>query len=375
MRALWFFPAAMAAPACADTPAEVLRAILTEPPREAQFAPRFLNSVPMGQLVPIVAGLSATIGEVTGVEAQGDDWFVVTSASHALRARISLDGQGQVIGLFFEPPERQGLSLAEALAALEALPGTLSYRIESDAGVLHEAGGDAPVQVGSAFKLGVLAALEGRDLAEVVTLEARHKSLPTGRMQNLPTPAPMTLHTATAAMIADSDNTATDLLLEVTGADMVADILGVAQVLSTRQFFAIKADAALRDLYQSDPVAAAAEADARPLPRVADVMDITHRTGLGWAIAPSRLCRVIGSVADHPAMTLNAGPVSGPDWARVAFKGGSEPGVLAFVHHLTDAAGTQYCAVMALQSDAPIEEITAATAWRSVLGALARETR
>ncbi|TGD44549.1 hypothetical protein EEB11_02875 [Pseudotabrizicola sediminis] len=77
-----------------------------------------------------------------------------------------------------------------------------------------------------------------RDWADVVRLDSHNTSLPSGLMQDWPVGSSVTLHTATLLMIAESDNTATDLLIDLLGRDRIAARLGLAtqDLLTTREF-------------------------------------------------------------------------------------------------------------------------------------------
>lgn len=360
----------------ADTPAQVLSDLMSAPPEAAQFAPAFLAEVPISQLIPFLDQIRAQIGPVDRIEPDGDG-FRIETATHAVSAQITLNAEGQVAGLFFQPPEARATTLDAALVALDALPGQVAYHITTNGAVVADQGGNAPVQVASAFKIAVFAELlaQGRDLADVVTVEPRHHSLPSGRMQHLPSGAPVTLYAAAAEMIAESDNTATDLLLDVVGADAVAERLGLDRVLTTRQLFQLKADADLAALYGTDPDSALEALADRGLPAVADVLGLTGPDDPGWTVPLRKLCEIMESVSYHPIMKINPGPVRRSDWTQVAYKGGSDAGVIAFVHHLTASDGTRHCAAMAIAADEPVEEGPAVAAWRTTLSVLAETTR
>ena len=362
----------VAATVRAETPEAVLGSLLSEPARADQFTEPFLDAVPLLRIRALLAGLQAEIGEVERIRPDGDGYLVET-ATHRVAVQVTLAPSGRVAGLFYHPPVRLAVSLSEALSSLGALPGAVAYRIERDGVTLAEAGKTGPVPVGSAFKIGVFDALlaTGRDLAEVVVLSERHKSLPSGRLQNLPAGAPITLYVAAAAMIAESDNTATDLLLGEVGREAAA-AFEQARLISTRDYFVMEGDPDLRRLFGEDPEAALAQARNRPLPETLS-LSVTHSEGTGWHIPLADLCASMGRVADHEIMQINPGPVATSDWAQVAYKGGSLPGVLAFVHHLTDWSGARHCAAVAFAANEPLDETAAATKWRSVLAALARD--
>lgn len=239
--------------------------------------------------------------------------------------------------------------------------------------------------VGSAFKIGVLAALVTeieaghRDWADVVRLEERHRSLPSGRMQSFPEGAPVTLHSTALAMIAESDNTATDLLIDLLGRAPVAAQLDLApeDLLSTREFFALKADAERRAEWLSaapaDKTAIAASA-AETLPAIDAVMG-PHDAGLEWYLPLDRLCAIGSPLAALPLMQVNPGPVIAQPglWQSIAYKGGSETGVLNFTAWLTDHEGRGHCVALTVNDPAAIPETTAIAAFGAFLRSLHRQ--
>src|SRR6185436_600599 len=96
---------------------------------------------------------------------------------------------------------------------------------------LVERDGDQALAIGSAFKLYVLGAL-ARDVAEgkrhfddTLRLEQRWMSMPSGKLQKWPVGTPLTLASAAALMISESDNTATDHLLFTLGRERVEAML------------------------------------------------------------------------------------------------------------------------------------------------------
>ncbi|MBV2360136.1 class A beta-lactamase-related serine hydrolase [Thalassococcus sp. CAU 1522] len=365
----------------AQTAEHVLRALLTRPPEAAQFAPGFLDAVPIAQLVPVLSQITAAIGPVETITLRGDRATVLT-ATHRMQARIALDADGRVAMLFFEPPEPRVASLGGAEAVLAGLGDRVAWLAVRDGQVLSAQAADAALAVGSAFKLGVLAVLAGdiasgrRDWADVVRLEARHKSLPSGQLQDMPDGSPLTLHTAAALMISISDNSATDLLIDVLGRDRVAAQLGIDATgfLTTREFLGLKADADARADWRAAPAvgkpAIAAQA-AQDLPPLGAVLG-AHDPGVEWYLSLTTLCTLIGAVADLPLMAINPGPLLLQDGTRAAYKGGSETGVLNFTGHLTDGTGRRTCVALTVNHAETIDESAAAGAFRAFVAALPR---
>ena len=71
-------------------------------------------------------------------------------------------------------------------------------------------------------------------------------------------------------------------------------------------------------------------------------------------------------------MQVNPGPVVGQPglWQSVAYKGGSETGVLNFTAWLTDTEGRQHCTALTVNDPGAIPEITAAAAFGAFLRSL-----
>lgn len=359
--------------------AAVIESLLSEtPPGTERFTPEFLAAIPPAQITALIEDIRADIGPVEAVRAEGGA-YVVETATHAMPVEIALDAEGRIAGLFFRPALERGLGLAEAAERLAALEGEVSYLVMREGEVLAEANADAPLAVGSAFKLGILALLAEavasgeREWEDTATLEARHISLPTGILQTFPPGAPVTLHTAAALMISISDNTATDLLMDVVGREALADKLTIDFALSTREFFFLKGDAETREAFLAaspEEKLAIVEALAdRPLPALGTEL-APHDRGVEWYVPARRLCALMEEVADLDVMAINPGVARSADWARVAFKGGSETGVLNLTTQVTDAEGRQSCVVMTINADGPIPASAPASAYAALLAAL-----
>ena len=62
-----------------------------------------------------------------------------------------------------------------------------------------------------------------------------------------------------------------------------------------------------------------------------------------WHFSVRQLCGLMRKVAPLPAMGVNPGVATASNWQRVAYKGGSEPGVLNLTTQVTALDGTTYC--------------------------------
>jgi beta-lactamase class A len=271
------------------------------------------------------------------------------------------------------------------LRELQPSTGTVSYVIREGGTERAALEATAPLAIGSAFKLAVLAALRDeiahgrRHWNDVVPLEARWKTLPSGVIRTWPDKTPITLATYAAEMISISDNTAADALVRIAGPSALAAYAGRnSPFLTTREMFVLKSapGAAQRAAYlaASTPAARASvlhAVDAMPLPPI-DQLVPTPILAIEWHYSVRELCDLIGRVADLPLMSINPGLADAASFRRVAYKGGSDIGIINMTTQVTTKRGTRICFSATLNDQAKaVNENTFFTAYSSVLGALA----
>ena len=260
---------------------------------------------------------------------------------------------------------------------LRAFPGTCAFRVErlgkNPPQVLASLNPDTPLALGSAFKLYILAELVHeieagqRHWADVVKLDARAMSLPSGNLQTWPLNSPLTLHTLAALMISQSDNTATDQLLRVLGREKVEAILEPAgnqhasmnrPFLSTLEMFKLHASKTLADEYLAGDLDARRKLletkVANATVNVADITAVpTHIDKIEWFASTADLCRVMDYLRHHtesgPAaeargiLAINPGlDIDKARYPYIAYKGGSEAGVLNLTFMVRSSKGDWY---------------------------------
>lgn len=202
------------------------------------FTQSFLEAVPETKLRVALRPFRQNYGKVRRVSLDGER-YVVWTESHKIPVTLRRNLAGKIHTFFFHTPARLVANLKADLAPIEKLPGKIAYLITKNGKELAASGENAPLAVGSAFKLAVLAALKSRvdqgkaKWADVIRLQSKHKSLPSGILQDMSAGAPLTLHSAAALVIAQSDNTATDLLIDYLGRKEVEKIAGIAPLLTT----------------------------------------------------------------------------------------------------------------------------------------------
>jgi hypothetical protein len=170
-------------------------------------------------------------------------------------------------------------------------------------------------------------------------------------------------------MISQSDNTATDILLRVVGREAVEAKLGTT-VLSTREFFVLKGYPELLARYNGGEPDALAAAAHYPLPAA---ITEPHQQGAEWYIPLTTLCAMMDEVGGLDPMHINPGVAQPADWAKIAFKGGSEIGVLNLTTRAIAKDGSDYCVAATWNDDAPLNAAGLSAAYGSLLAALARQ--
>ena len=370
------------------TPEDAITRLLSSGAAQASwFDSSFLAQVPLTQIQQVVDQYTVANGKFQRVESTGDGYVVYLERAK-FPARAAVNAQGQFVMLWFGNPEPlQAAPLDESVKAFANLAGKVTVLVTEEGKPRASLNPEQALAVGSAFKLAVLSALNAEIGAgkhrwdEVVRLDPAWKSLPSGVIRMWPDGTPMTLATLANEMISISDNTAADALLAVAGRENVEAVASRNQpFLSTREAFILKdpvngvllagwraADAAGRR-------AMLPEVDKLPLPDAGIFADgAPVATDVEWFFTPGELCGLIEGVRDLGAMQINPGLATKKEWAQVAYKGGSEPGVLNFTTALTAKNGRHYCVAATWNAGGVLDENRFAGLYTGVLRSLAAE--
>lgn len=346
------------------------------------FTPEFLQAVPVAQIEQIVKQLEAALGNYQEVQPEGSNYLILFDRG-AVPARITLDPQGRIAGLFFETPRPQAMSLEDAIAQLQAFPGEVSFFVVKNGTEQATLNADRTLAVGSTFKLAILTALMRqiesgqRQWSDVVELQSSWKSLPTGILQDWPEGSPLTLSTLASLMISISDNTATDALIEIVGRDELEAIAPHNRpFLTTREVFILKnpENAERLQRYRQGDEAARRRIltglQTDPLPSVEMFAGEPLALDVEWFFSARELCQLMEKVAPLPLMHINPGVVNPKDWQSVAYKGGSEPGVLNFTTWLEDSKGQTYCISATWNNDKALDRTRLQTIYSAAIAGL-----
>lgn len=356
---------------------------------DQMFAASFLAQVPAPKLTAIFADYFSKLGRCTQAKqtallsAYAGRFDLIFGKGYSVPATLAIDADEPRLlnSLLLGVPTRNSATLDEMVNELKTLPGETSLLITSLSKdgtrpiVAYNA--DREMAIGSAFKLYILSELvrevgaRERKWADVVPLDGKIASLPSGMLQSWPAGSPVTLHTLASMMISISDNTAADELLITLGRERVEAILaGTGHTkpelnvpfLSTLEMFKLKGeptgqaataylalDAKGRRAFLADTIAKLKSEDAKPFqdgkPAYVDKIE--------WFASAADMCRVMnwlrqqteGDKTARQILAINPGvglSIPRDKWQYVGFKGGSEPGVLNVTYLLQSTKGDWY---------------------------------
>ena len=370
--------------------------LFNETEYENRFVASFISALPLEDIAAAVEDLRQTsetwlvlgYADVESATAVVAIISPTNTEEPVLAMQISIDpaDDNKINGLGISPADPQlenpPTTVKDAVDQLQALGQNLNYLVaeagqgdEDQCRVLAGKGIEAPAPMGSMFKFWVLGAvvdaIHNKTITwdDLVYITDDVRSLPSGIVQNDPPGSNRTVQELAELMISISDNTATDLLLELVGRTAVEQ----AQVdyghenaalnmpfLTTKDLFLLKLDGAAGD-GQPGPLGQkyieGDEAERRAILEgfqnttinSAD-LDITGGWNGGpiaiedleWFGSPLDLCNVLVRLyKDEEAariISLNPGIEDEQGiWSYIGFKGGSEPGVLGLAWYLVPA--------------------------------------
>lgn len=313
---------------------------------------------------------------------------IISSAAGRFGMELSVDPDTEVInGLLFNPMPEAGEpvdSFDEVTEELDELPVDASMLVVEADEVIYEREPQRVMPVSSTAKLyvlyGLVQAVEAGEAdwedTSVVTDELR--SLPSGELQDEDAGYELSVADAARQLIAISDNTATDMIIDYLGRETVEDAVAAAghhdpsllsPFLSTGDLFELRwGDPALGEEY--------VEADEDRRAEILEDLDceileldpaeLTQQApsqhGLEWYATAEDLVAVHRALSEsreeHPELreilTTNPGLVTEPEdpwWEEVAYKGGSAVEALSGSWTLTDDQGRERTIVVLIHGE------------------------
>ena len=371
-----------AKPQPAITPQSALARVLQQSPAQADwFDSSFLAVVPATQIDQVVKQYVGQLGSFQSAEPTPDG-FRVHMERGSFPAKIGLNAEGRITTLWFGLPELKISGIDNVLKELAKLPGQVSVVVIDGGKARAGLQPDLPLAVGSTFKLAILAALQEQIAAgkhrldEIQPLRPAWKSLPSGTFHRWPDGTPLTIATLANQMISISDNTAADALLSIVGRENAEQFAPRNKpFLSTREAFILKSpsNSVLADRYRkADETGRRTrleEVDRQPLPKVDDFMKPVA-LDIEWFFTTNELCALIAKISTAPALHINPGVAKREDWKEIAYKGGSEEGVLNLTTLVTASDGRQYCVSATWNNSAPVDQTRFFTLYGTILSGL-----
>lgn len=353
---------------------------------EERFAATFLAEVSAAELQALLDQLRGQAPWIpTAASDAPPDGVVVTVAAGGtsldMQVEVDSDGLVQALLLTPTPPPREPATSWEGLTAEVdgwEVRATLLVASVGEDGTCSPLGGtpagtttDEPLPSGSIAKLYVLGAVVDAVAAgeltwdDTLTVTDAVRSLPSGRLQDVPTGTRVTVLEAARDMIAISDNTATDLLVAAVGRDRVeaavaamghADPGALRPFPTTRDLFRLgwgggpELRAAWRDGDEAERRALLEGLPAGPLEIDVDEVAATvvWPDRVDWFATPTDLCAAHAALAERsrtdagrpvreilttnpgvPRRAGEPGAVPVDTWPVLGFKGGSAPGTLS----------------------------------------------
>ncbi len=345
-------PASVSAQETRSTP-ELLQELWNGPDLDINsFAPEVFNKVSKNYLEEILSEQREVYGPALGVQPTADTHrFLIETETYSVPALIKQNEAGQLTGLLFRYGHIKGVDHDDLLEHIREQTKKQSYVLMENGEVHAEHNSNVRMAVGSAFKLFVLDELAQQieagtfDWDEKVMLEQRHISFPSGTMQQEPVGKMFALLDVARNMISVSDNTATDLLMDVIGQENVMLPGATSPALTTRQLFHLKADKHAAEAYlKAGPEERAhilTDLPAR-LPAI-DQVSGPVIDGIEWYVSTRELCEVLTELKDIKGIFVSPGVADPDNWTALAYKGGSETGVLNMTYALEDQEGNEWC--------------------------------
>lgn len=371
---------------------DVLRILQRKHPAEGTFAPSFLTTVPEAQLLAIVDQLAAANGRLTGADevkaasaTAGSFLLRFERAVATVLIEVERDVPYRITGLRITSVKPLDDGPPRLLADFGALPGKVGFGLYR----LNENGPQpvltsAPARqlaIGSTFKLWVLDAVAEEVEAgrlrwdQVVPLGKR--SFPSGITQDWPENAPVTVETLATLMISISDNTATDTLMRLIGRERIAERVRASghsdpgrtlPMMTTWEVFTLKA----RSAQELEAYAAAdSAARERMLAALKPEPDVTISGKpvaidvAEWFASANDVAAILNRLRQHRdprvlailAVASHLPPDARARFAKVGYKGGSEPGVLNLSWLLQGKDGQWYAATASWNDpDNPLDQ-------------------
>ncbi len=366
------------------------------------FDKSFFKHISKEKTVEILKKLYEENGNVVNVTSvtyhndKNGDFFFHTDKNKVIPVTLTVNDNGKIIGLFFRPSfekvenpenifkkfenlnyEKKSIlikKLSKNEDIIYAFNENLNYekksilikKLSKNEDIIYAFNENLPLAIGSAFKLYILAYIIEKDIKwdKVLKLTDKNRSLPSGIMHLFPENSPLTVFSAAQAMISNSDNTATDILIDLLGRENIEKYLSTfyhsrpelnIPFLKTKEFFILKSSKELAEEYINSDSKNRRKILKRIETQKPDInkLDLTKPlfiNSIEWFASPSDICKLFEYFIEknneyaNTILSINPGldtKSAGFVWS--GFKGGSETGVISTNWLLKTKEGNYYC--------------------------------
>jgi beta-lactamase class A len=323
------------------------------------FSERFLNKVPLAAITGPLDEAFKTHGPCQKVTKLDNNNYDMLLKEAILPLRIYYDGNNLIHGFWMGNPKLLSDSFHTIFEELKSLPGKKSVYVKNFTKKFEQGFNETELlPIGSAFKLYVLKALETRIAdkkgrwEDLMSLEEKDKSLPSGKLHKWIVGSKLTIDTLSSLMISESDNTATDMLIRFLGKNEIEKIyLHQRPFLNTQEWFALSHrdhQTLLLDyvkMNEKQKRKAIKNLDLRKLENSEDILFSPISLNIAWNSSNKELCELIYGLKNNRHLKINPGLAKPTDWDSVLHKGGSTPISFQLTHLVRQKKSKQWLCI------------------------------
>lgn len=271
---------------------------------------------------------------------------------------VKINATGELINAIrFDYPKIKGDSFERVEQDLEKIQGQVSAVVRNGKrGTIFSYNSDKQLAIASSFKLFILKVLDDEILKEnlrwsdVVQIKAGQISYPSGILQKWPVGTPVTIKTLAILMISESDNTATDVLLDLLGRERMEKYAsGNRPFLKTRELFLLKNNfpefgRKFMKLDEAEKRKLLSKLDHYELkPSDSNFRRLPPDNAIDWHASVDELASLVLSLKDNDILKVNTGFIQeSKKWKYIGYKGGHEDGIWQFTYLFCSKKGGWY---------------------------------
>ncbi len=309
------------------------------------------RSVSPARILKQVTAVRKELGEILQITG-GHGSYSAWTREKRIPVKLSLRADGKISRLRIRKSRKFPQDFEGALKGLQKLPGWVAVLVQKNGADLFEQNASEQLSVGSAFKLSVLVALSAKiksgEAAWSTGIEIRdgHRTLNSPVLKRMPAGSIMTVQTLAALMMGFDDRTATDILMDFVGPDVVGVVSAARPVATSEEFAKLKTQTELTDAYgEADEdgriVILDSLADMEAPPAYSALLAADRK--INWLISSRRLCEMMPFVKDLKVFPSGHGLTAPADWKVSSLSAGGGAAVRSWTIWLENAKDESFC--------------------------------